>query len=357
MGRRVAVVLFNLGGPDRPENVRPFLRNLFRDPAIIAAPAPVREFLAWLISTTRTKEATANYEKMGGGSPLVPETQKQADALTAALSGAPSGDDFKCFLAMRYWHPFVKEAVAEVKAWAPDEVVLLPLYPQFSTTTTASSLKAWRDAGGGDARTVCCYPTQPELVTAHAKLIEQCWRAAGEPDTPRVLFSAHGLPEITVKKGDSYQWQVEQTVAAVVDQLPAPLKEHEICYQSRVGPLKWIGPATEDSIEKASEDGKHIILSPIAFVSEHIETLVELDEEYGELAEECAAPGYERVPALGVHTDFIEALKVLTLDALVGSTGLKPPGGSPICPAEFGRCPCREAGLVADTAVENDKAA
>ena len=356
MARRIAVVLFNLGGPDRPENVRPFLRNLFRDPAIIAAPGPVREFLAWLISTTRTKEATANYEKMGGGSPLVPETQKQADALTEALSSAAPGDEFKCFLAMRYWHPFVKEAVAEVKAWGADEVVLLPLYPQFSTTTTASSLKAWRDAGGPQARTVCCYPTEGHVVAAHAKLIEESWVQAGRPQNPRVLFSAHGLPEITVKKGDSYQWQVEQTVAAVVERLPEPLKHHEICYQSRVGPLKWIGPATEEAIERACEDEKHIILSPIAFVSEHIETLVELDEEYGELAEEWGAPGYERVPALGTQADFIEGLKALTLDALAGDRGLKPPNGSPICPAEFGRCPCREAGLVSAPVAE-DKAA
>ena len=139
--------------------------------------------------------------------------------------------------------------------------------------------------------------------------------------------------------------------------MPQPLKEHEICYQSRVGPLKWIGPATEESIEKASEDEKHIILSPIAFVSEHIETLVELDEEYGELAEECGAPGYERVPALGVQSDFIDALKVLTLDALSGARGLKPPAGAPICPAEFGRCPCREAGMSAEAPLEKDKAA
>ncbi|MGJ3231663.1 MAG: ferrochelatase [Oceanicaulis sp.] len=356
MGRRIAVVLFNLGGPDRPENVRPFLRNLFRDPAIISAPGPVREFLAWLISTTRTKEATANYEKMGGGSPLVPETEKQADALLKALQSARPADQFRCFLAMRYWHPFVKEAVAEVKAWGADEVVLLPLYPQFSTTTTASSLKAWKVAGGPEARTVCCYPTEPNLIKAHAKLIEQSWEAAGRPDNPRVLFSAHGLPEFTVKKGDSYQWQVEQTVAAVVRRLPEALKEHEICYQSRVGPLKWIGPATEEAIERACEDGKHIILSPIAFVSEHIETLVELDEEYGELAEECGAPGYERVPALGTQPDFIEGLKTLALGALSGGAGLKPPAGSVLCPAEFGRCPCREAGLVS-TPVAEDKAA
>lgn len=345
MARRIAVVLFNLGGPDGPRSVRPFLRNLFRDPAIIGAPGPIREFLAWLISTTRTKEATENYAKMGGGSPLVPETEKQAAALTAALTERLPGDEVKCFLAMRYWHPFVEEAVEAVNAYAPDEIILLPLYPQFSTTTTGSSLKAWRDAGGPEARAICCYPEEADFITAHAKLIEAKWIEAGKPEAPRVLFSAHGLPEVVVKRGDGYQWQVEQTVAAVVEKLPEALRNHEICYQSRVGPLKWIGPSTEEAIERACEDGKTIFLTPIAFVSEHIETLVELDEEYAELAEEFGAEEYYRVPALGDHPDFIAALAHLTVGALEGPTGLKPPGGSPVCPGQFGRCPCLEAGL------------
>ncbi len=345
MGRRIAVVLFNLGGPDGPKSVRPFLRNLFKDPAIIGAPGPIREALAWLISTTRTKEASENYAKMGGGSPLVPETEKQAAALTEALNGVMPDDEVKCFLAMRYWHPFVEEAVRAVKDWGPDETVLLPLYPQFSTTTSGSSLKAWKDAGGGEARTVCCYPQQKDFITAHTKLIEEAYEKAGRPADPRILFSAHGLPEITIKKGDSYQWQVEQTVAKVVEQLPEELKNHEICYQSRVGPLKWIGPSTEEAIERACEDGKHIFLTPIAFVSEHIETLVELDEEYAEFAEEFEARGYDRVPALGAHPDFIEGLKSLVIGVLNGRVGLNPPGGAPICPGKFKRCPCLEAGM------------
>jgi ferrochelatase len=345
MGRRIAVVLFNLGGPDGPESVRPFLRNLFKDPAIIGAPGPIREALAWLISTTRTKEASENYAKMGGGSPLVPETEKQAAALTEALAEVMPDDEIKCFLAMRYWHPFVEEAVEAVKTWGPDETVLLPLYPQFSTTTTGSSLKAWKDAGGGDARTVCCYPEQADFITAHTRLIEEAYEAAGRPEAPRVLFSAHGLPEVTIKKGDSYQWQVEQTVARVVEQLPDALKNHEICYQSRVGPLKWIGPSTEEAIERAAEDGKHILLTPIAFVSEHIETLVELDEEYAEYAEEFEARGYDRVPALGTHPDFIAGLKSLVIGALNGRVGLNPPNGAPVCPGQFKRCPCLEAGM------------
>ena len=347
MGRRIAVVLFNLGGPDEPGAVRPFLRNLFRDPAIITAPWPVREALAWLISTTRTKEASANYAKMGGGSPIVPETLRQAKALTQALAGVLPGDEVKCILAMRYWKPFVKDAVAEVKAFGPDETVLLPLYPQFSTTTTGSSLKAWSDAGGGEARTVCCYPEEPDFIKAHARLIEEAWINAGRPENTRVLFSAHGLPEITIERGDSYQWQVEQTVARVVERLPAALKDHEVCFQSRVGPLKWIGPPTDEAIIRACEDSKAIVLTPIAFVSEHIETLVELDEEYAEVAEDNGARSYTRVPALGPQPDFMKALASLVVKALDGANGLKPPGGSPVCPARFGRCPCLQAGMPA----------
>lgn len=343
MARKIAVVLFNLGGPDGQDSVKPFLRNLFNDPAIIYAPWPVRPFLAWLISTTRGPKAAKEYAKMGGGSPIVPETQKQAAALTAALEVALPGDEVRCFLAMRYWHPFTEEAVEAVKAWGADEVVLLPLYPQFSTTTTGSSLKAWRDAGGGEARTICCYPTEPDFITAHAGLIRKAWEAAGRPANARVLHSAHGLPEVTIKRGDSYQWQVGETVKAVTALLPE-LTDHITCFQSKVGPLKWIGPSTEDMVEEAAREGRHIILSPIAFVSEHIETLVELDEEYAELAHEHGAAGYTRVPALGVTPGFISALSGLVVSALDGAPGLKPPSGTVICPAEFGRCPCREAG-------------
>ena len=357
MGRRIAVVLFNLGGPDGPEAVRPFLRNLFRDPAIIGAPGPIREFLAWLISTTRIKEATENYAKMGGGSPIMPETEKQAAALTEELKSALPGDEIQCFIAMRYWRPFVEEAIEAVNAWGPDETVLLPLYPQFSTTTTGSSLKAWKDYGGGEARAVCCYPEQDDFITAHAALIEEAYEKAGRPENPRVLFSAHGLPEVTIKKGDSYQWQVELTVARVVERLSEPLRNHEICYQSRVGPLKWIGPSTEEAIERAAKDDKHILLTPIAFVSEHIETLVELDEEYAEFAEEFNARGYDRVPALGVQPDFISGLKTLVLGALQGKKGLNPPNGAAICPGGFKRCPCLEAGMAAPRSVSEESAA
>ncbi len=337
--RRVAVVLFNLGGPDGPDDVKPFLFNLFNDPAIISAPGFVRTPLAAFISSTRAKEARENYAKMGGGSPLLPETRKQADALDAKLADALPEAECRTFIAMRYWTPFVEQVAEEVRAWRPDEIVLLPLYPQFSTSTTGSSFTGWKDAAPDlPARAICCYPLHDRFLAAHADVVQSAWEEAGRPDNIRVLFSAHGLPERTIKRGDPYQWQVEETCAAVAARLP-DLPDWSVCYQSRVGPLKWIGPSTEEAIDRAAEDGKNILLSPIAFVSEHIETLVELDEEYAERAEEKGVGRYLRAPALGVNALYIEALAQLTADALTGPTGLKPPNGERICPALFGACP------------------
>jgi ferrochelatase len=339
MVERVAIVLFNLGGPDGPADVQPFLQNLFSDPAIIRSPAPVRWFLSRLISMSRKTSAIANYARMGGGSPLKAETKKQAAALDAEL--AKRGIEARSFLAMRYWKPFAKEAVDAVKAWGADRVVLLPLYPQFSTTTTASSLKSWTEAGGAKAATTCCYPTAPNFIAAHARKILLAWEAAGKPGNVRLLLSAHGLPERIVKAGDPYQWQVEQTAAALRPLLPTDW-EVEICYQSRVGRLVWIGPPTDEAVRKAATDGKAILVSPIAFVSEHIETLVELDEDYARLAKAAGAKIYLRAPALGVETGFIETLADLTVAAL-GDPDPSPRShcGGRICPASWRDCPNR----------------
>ncbi|OLF75551.1 ferrochelatase [Maricaulis sp. W15] len=341
--KKLAIILFNLGGPDGLDAVRPFLRNLFRDPAIIQAPGLIREALALFISTVRAKEAKANYAKMGGGSPLLPETIRQANALADHLSPQWPDHDIRIWPAMRYWHPFTHDVAAEVKAWQPDDTVLLPLYPQFSTTTTGSSLKAWRDAGGPETHAICCYPTESAFLDAHAVLIRKTWEKAGRPENVRLLFSAHGLPKKIIDAGDPYQWQVEQTVAAVRQQLPE-FPDVETCYQSRVGPLEWIGPSTDEAIRKAAADGKSILLSPIAFVSEHIETLVELDEEYAEIAEELGISSYVRVPALGGDPIFIEALANLVGEALQGGSGLRPEGSERICPADCSGCPCQSVG-------------
>jgi ferrochelatase len=342
MSARVAVILFNLGGPDRPEAVRPFLFNLFNDPAILAAPGPVRFGLASLISTLREKSARANYAKMGGASPILKETQAQANALDAELMRRSLGLTTKTFIAMRYWKPFTDEAAAAAKAWGATEAVLLPLYPQFSSSTTASSLSAWKRASALPASAVCCYPDADGFAQAHAEAILEAWRKAGSPAAPRVLFSAHGLPQRTIDRGDSYQWQVERTVAAVQALLP-PEWESRICYQSRVGPLKWIGPSTEDEIAVAGAKKQGLIVTPIAFVSEHIETLVELDEEYAELAHESGVPFYVRAPALGVRQGFIEQLADLVSGALARPGRTCSYTGARLCPRAFGLCPMKDA--------------
>ncbi|WP_295187480.1 ferrochelatase [uncultured Brevundimonas sp.] len=343
-GRRIAVVLFNLGGPDDQASVKPFLFNLFNDPAIIGLPGILRTPLAKLISSRRETSAQANYALMGGGSPLLPETRRQAEALQAVLGARLDGDEVKVFIAMRYWHPLTEETAAEVAAFGPDEVVLLPLYPQFSTTTTESSLKAWNAAyaGPGVSRAVCCYPAATGWVEAQAQAIgEKLDEAVGQP--VRVLFSAHGIPEkLVTGKGDPYQEQIETTVAAVVAAIEAqrgPI-DHAICYQSRVGPMKWLGPSTPEAIEAAAKDGVGVVVTPIAFVSEHIETLVELDIEYGELAHEKGASPYLRAPAVGIEPLFIDALA----DAAVGALSHK--GVAPFgqgCKADWKACPHRKA--------------
>ncbi len=333
---RVAIVLFNLGGPDGPDAVEPFLFNLFKDKAIIGLPNPFRWMVAKLISSRRADEAKHNYAKMGGGSPLLPETLKQAEALEKSLK--ETGLDARCFISMRYWHPFTEEAVKRVADFTPDKIILLPLYPQFSTTTTASSINEWKRAGGGVATTICCYPTEEGLISAHVDKLVSTWQKNGAPDNLRVLLSAHGLPKKVVDAGDPYQWQVEQTCAAVKAKLPSDW-EVEICYQSKVGPLEWIGPSTDEAIKKAGADGKNILVSPIAFVSEHIETLVELDEEYGDLAAEHGVNIYLRAPALGLASEFISGLTKLVRFAILNKSEILSSDGNRICPKNWSKCP------------------
>ncbi|MBL0968500.1 MAG: ferrochelatase [Brevundimonas sp.] len=335
-GRRIAVVLFNLGGPDEQASVKPFLFNLFNDPAIIGLPGLVRTPLAKLISSRRETSAQANYALMGGGSPLLAETRKQAEALQANLTTRLPQDEVRTFVAMRYWHPLTEETAADVAAWGPDEVVLLPLYPQFSTTTTESSLKRWNEAyaGSGVSRTVCCWPEAPGWVEAQARLIRGKLTEAGDAPV-RVLFSAHGIPLVLVeKKGDPYQEQVESTCAAVA--AAAGLQDWSVCYQSRVGPMKWLGPSTVEALERAAKDGVGAVVVPIAFVSEHVETLVELDIEYGELAHKVGVKPYLRVPAVGVTPVFIDTLAEAAEQALARND-VAPHG--PGCRADWKACP------------------
>ena len=336
---KLAVILFNLGGPDSPEAVEPFLRNLFSDPAIIALPAIFRLPLARLIARRRAPVARAIYDHIGGRSPIFEETRKQADALETALSG--DGLEAKAFVAMRCWHPFSDGAARAAAAFNPDKIVLLPLYPQYSTTTTASSLKDWARAAkkaGLTAPTsrVCCYPWETGFVTAAAANIREAMEGAREDLSYRLLLSAHGLPKRTIQKGDPYQWQVERSADAIVKALGIPELEAVVCYQSRVGPLQWICPATDAEIARAGRDGKGVIVAPIAFVSEHSETLVELDIEYRKLAMGAGVPDYRRAATVGAHADFISGLAGLVRQAAEGKTVTC--GDGRICPTDHKRC-------------------
>jgi ferrochelatase len=251
---------------------------------------------------------------------------------------------------MRYWHPFSLEAVRAVKAWGADEIILLPLYPHFSTTTTASSLIAWREACAkvGLAKpvtTICCWHSDAGYVAATAALVRTCLIAArGETSHPiRVLFSAHVLPELIVQKGDPYQYQIEMTVAAVVAELGEEGLDWQVCYQSRATPQKWLDPSTEMAIELAGKDQVAVLVVPIAFVSEHSETLVELDVEYREFAEKNGVPGYFRVPAQNSDPAFIASLVDLVRRAREHGPGLCSFATGRTCPETHRDCPIRLA--------------
>ncbi len=312
-----AVVVFNLGGPDKSSSIQPFLFNLFNDAAIINLPKPFKWFFAKLISKRRTSIAKKIYAEIGGGSPLLALTRKQATALENKLNNNKNINS-KVFVAMRYWHPMILSTAVSVKNFDPDEVVLLPLYPQFSTTTTGSSLKAWKIATkkiklNKSTKVICCYPIDENLVKAQANLLKE--EISRAKQNTRILFSAHGLPKKIISQGDPYQWQIEKTASAIAAK--AKLKQNDwfVCYQSRVGPLEWIGPSLDEEIKRASDDNIGIIILPISFVSECSETLVELDIEYRNIATELALPYYGRVPAVGTHPDFIIGLKELVNNA------------------------------------------
>ena len=337
-----AIILFNLGGPDKIENVEPFLFNLFNDPAILNLPTFLRYPLAKLISNRRAPVAKKIYEELGGASPILKLTKEQSDALEKKINQDQEIDEYKCFIVMRCWHPRAEQVIKEVQFFDPEEVILMPLYPQYSAATSGSSIKEWKDVCKKNqykvkTSTICCYPTDQNFVKAHTKEI---LKKIKDLKNFKLIFSAHGLPEKNIKKGDPYQWQVEQSVKKIVEELNIENLDWILSYQSRVGPLKWIGPSTEDIIIKNSKIGKHIVLVPIAFVSEHSETLVELDIEYKELADANGCKNYTRVPALGTNEDFIKTMSDLIIkkNEYEFNDGLYPPKIQ--CPLEFKKCPC-----------------
>jgi protoporphyrin/coproporphyrin ferrochelatase len=337
-----AVVLFNLGGPDRPEAVAPFLYNLFSDPAVISLPAWLRLPIARLAASRRAKIARDIYRRLGGGSPIRANTEAQAAVLEKRL-----GPDYRVFIAMRYWHPMSAETVAAVKEWRADSILLLPLYPQFSTTSTNSSVQAWRDAARlarltVPTRAICCYPTEAGFVAAAADEVRKILARWPPGESKRILFSAHGLPGRVVAKGDPYTWQAAATVDAIRAALAAsfPVLDSVLCYQSRVGPLKWIGPSIDDEIRRAGAGRVGLLVVPIAFVSEHSETLIELDQDYRHLAGEVGVPTYVRAPTVSVADAFIGALARLVALGFAQEAPIASGTGGRLCPRQFSGCPC-----------------
>jgi ferrochelatase len=341
MSKKIAVLLMNLGGPDSLEAVRPFLYNLFSDPAILRYPSPFRQILAWLISKLRYKKARQIYAKIGGKSPILENTQAQVRTLKQTLIQMLPDKTLDVFIAMRYFHPLTEKAVFDVQNFQPDHVILLPMYPQFSTTTTASSLKRWRDLFKEKVMMteICCYPTNPGFIAAYVDLIHQSLKEIPENCGVRLLFSAHGLPQKIVDEGDPYAIQVSQSVMAIMGDPTLKNIDYQICYQSRVGPLKWLTPSLDSAMQKASTDQKAVIVVPISFVCEHSETLVELDMDFRKVAKSLNLPYYGRVPTVSCHPKFIDGLAHLVKERLqtIGQDIPK------MCPANAVQCWCQTA--------------
>lgn len=320
MRKKIGVVLFQLGGPDRPEAVEPFLYQLFCDPDIINFPLAflARKPLARLISTTRARVVSEHYQAIGGASPIRALTERQARALADGLQPYA---DATVVVAMRYWHPFTAEAIASLDGRALDELILLPLYPQYSFATTRSSLTEWNRlylSNGPNAipvRTIEKFYDHPSYIAAMVERIESALGESNRPGELFFVFSAHGLPLALIRNGDPYQRQVEETVRLILERGNWP-NPHVLCYQSRVGPQKWLAPSLTAAIQKlAAEKVRRMLVIPLSFVTEHIETLHEINIEAREQAESLGVEEFHMMPALNDSPLFISALTDLVLRA------------------------------------------
>lgn len=331
--KKIAVVLFNLGGPGNLSEVFPFLFRLFYDRAILDFPNPFRFCLALLIALLRSKKAKNIYKLMGGKSPILENTVLQAKALEEALC---INYDAKVFICMSYSQPMTDKTLKQVKEFNPEKVVLLPLYPHYSKTTTGSSLLKWKKLSEGSfcnsTLEICCYFQDEGFIKAHQKLISEAVNKRGiDLKKSRILFSAHSLPQKVIDGGDPYQKQTEITASKIMQYFEGV--DHKVCYQSKVGPTKWLEPSTESSLKEAAKDKLGVLVVPISFVSEHSETLVELDIDYANLAKQLSLPFYVRVPTLNCEPNFINSLKALVEKSLLANKSISPPN-----------CPCFSVG-------------
>jgi protoporphyrin/coproporphyrin ferrochelatase len=327
--KRIGVVLFQLGGPDTPEAIEPFLYNLFCDPDIINFPGAwlARKPLAWWIAHRRSRVVSEHYAAIGGQSPIRVLTERQARALERAL--APHCDA-RCFVAMRYWKPFTADAVAAVRSTPIDELVLLPLYPQYSFATTTSSLKEWNRLyrptdPAPRVHQINDFYAHPLYIEALAARIATALSHFEDPGSAHFVFSAHGLPLALVERGDPYPQQVAESVRLVM-QRGLWVNEFTLCYQSKVGRQHWLAPSLTATIERLAEEGKkELLLIPISFVTEHIETLHEINIEAREEAKHLGVEKFDMMPAVGDSPLFISTLADLVLQ-VAGIRADSPPG-------------------------------
>jgi ferrochelatase len=317
---KLGVVLFQLGGPDSLEAVEPFLYNLFSDPDIIDFPFSrlAREPLARLMASRRARHAAEHYRALGGASPLLENTRRQAEALEAELR---RDLEARVVVAMRYWRPFTGEAIAELGRFSPDRLVLLPLYPQYSGTTTGSSLNEWKrrfhpDGWRPEVRVIRDFHDDPGFIEAVAAHVDEALAAFADPQAVEVVFSAHSIPVAAVERGDPYPRQVERTVELVWRQGGWP-NRYELCYQSKVGPSRWLRPMLKETLEKLAARGtQQALVVPISFVSDHVETLYEIDIEHREIAHRLGIRDFRMMPGLNDSPHFIRALAQLVRKAL-----------------------------------------
>jgi ferrochelatase len=327
----VGIVLFQLGGPDTLEAIEPFLYNLFCDPDIIDFPfARIgRKPLAKLISTTRARKVQHHYATIGGGSPIRRHTERQAQALEAHLRS--QGMDVQCFVAMRYWHPFTSKAIEQIRAAECDEVVLLPLYPQYSSTTTGSSLNEWRRLFWDDVPVHCVetFYRNTIYLDAVVEKVNEALSRFSTPELPEIVFSAHSIPMSVVEKGDPYQRQIEETVELLM-QRGGWSNPHRLCYQSKVGASRWLQPSLRQTLQNLGTEGaREVCVVPVAFVSDHVETLGEIDHEAREQAQGLGISQFEMSAGLNDSPKFIVALGHIVGEALESAVHSLTPIRSP----------------------------
>ncbi|MBK7379508.1 MAG: ferrochelatase [Ignavibacteriales bacterium] len=309
---KIAVVLFNLGGPDSLDAVQPFLENLFNDPDIFKI--PFQKSLAKFISKKRAPKVQKEYKLIGGSSPINMWTEKQRLMLQTDL--LKNNFDAEVFVAMRYWKPLTSETAKILAAKKFDKIILLPLYPHFSISTTGSSFNEWKRVYGGEASNLIyinSYPTNKYYLRAINQKIDESLLnfPEGERENVQLVFSAHGTPVSYVKKGDPYSRQIKETMEAVM-KLRNHSHDYHLCFQSKVGPAKWLEPSTSDKIKELSLKGKkHLLVIPISFVSDHVETAFELNIEYRHVADECGIENYFVMNGLNDSDLFISALSDL----------------------------------------------